>query len=60
MNELLALSPIDGRYFEKTKELIRKDPEKFYSLANNVPEVLSDKEIVLKIIIYDTRRYIYE
>ena len=47
----------DEKFIEKTKELIRKDPEKFYSLANSVPEVLSDKEIVLKIIIYDTTLY---
>lgn len=61
-NPLVMISFIQGedkdeKIIEKTKELIRKDPKKLYSLANDVPEVLSDKEIVLKIIIYDTKLY---
>ena len=47
----------DEKFIEKTKELIRNNPKKFYSLANNVPEILLDKEIVKKIIIYDTKLY---
>ena len=45
---------IDEEIISITKKLILEDPKKYYSLHNYINEVLDSKEIVLKILEYDS------
>ena len=42
----------DEEFIERTKKIIRSNPRKYVNLANSVPKVLLDKDIVLEVIIY--------